>query len=328
MRILFAGSPDIAAVLLNYLLKLQDASFKIVGVLTNPPAPQGRKSTLVPTPVEQVAREYNSSLSDVSKTVQIFTPDKLDASVREKISQLKCDLLVCFAYGKIFGPKFMALFPFGGINIHPSLLPKFRGCAPIPAAILAMEKETGITIQRLAQEMDCGDILAQKIIPLDGKETSESLLNYCATECCGMIHDILNKIADGKETSTPQKGKASYCSMLKKEDGQINWSKSAKEIDAQIRAFFPWPGAFTKCGENILHIHSAKVYDEDIDALKEVLETAQNGQIIKNDKKFGILVKTGNGVLKLENLQWQTKKAMPWKDFINGNQNLCNKVFE
>lgn len=321
LRIIFAGSPNISSVLLKDLLEKQGNFYKVVGVLTNPPSVQKRKSTLIPTPVEEVARKYQAD-NNISEGCDwgIFTPLKLDGECREKIQSLNPDLLVCFAYGKIFGPKFMALFPKGGINVHPSLLPKYRGCAPVPAAILALEKQTGITVQRLAQEMDTGDVLLQKIIDLDGTENSESLLDFCAESSCPMVQEVLKKIADGSAVGTPQEGEPSYCTMLKKEDGLIDWSKTAEEIDGQIRAFYPWPSTFTKVGENQLQIHCAKLYYGDVKT------TGCPGKVLKADKQNGILVETGNGILALENLQWQTKKAMGWKDFINGAKDFEGKI--
>lgn len=321
LRIIFAGSPNISSVLLKDLLEKQGNFYKVVGVLTNPPSVQKRKSTLIPTPVEEVARKYQAD-NNISEGCDwgIFTPLKLDGECREKIQSLNPDLLVCFAYGKIFGPKFMALFPKGGINVHPSLLPKYRGCAPVPAAILALEKQTGITVQRLAQEMDTGDVLLQKIIDLDGTENSESLLDFCAESSCPMVQEVLEKIADGSVVGTPQEGEPSYCTMLKKEDGLIDWSKTAEEIDGQIRAFYPWPSTFTKVGENQLQIHCAKLYYGDVKT------TGCPGKVLKADKQNGILVETGNGILALENLQWQTKKAMGWKDFINGAKDFEGKI--
>lgn len=328
MRVLFAGSPEISSVLLKYLLDNQSEKYQIVGVLTNPPSAQKRKSTLIPTPVEQVAREYNEyALQSNKQLLKILTPEKLDASVRDEVATLTPDILLCFAYGKIFGPKFMALFNKGGINVHPSLLPKFRGCAPVPQAILAMEEQTGITIQTLAQEMDCGDILEQKVIKLDGTETTDSLLEFCAKESCLLVAGVLEKIACGTQLSKPQEGEPSYCAMLKKEDGLIHWNKSSKQIDAQIRAFYSWPGAFTSCGENILRIHSAKIYaPENYDDI--INENDVPGTVLKADKQNGILVKTGDGILQLLNLQWQTKKAMSWKDFINGTKNFAGSVLK
>ena len=316
MRIIFAGSPDISATLLRYLLENQeDSVWQIAGVLTNPDAPKGRKAELVSTEVAQTA-------SAVAPQIPVFKFEHLDAAAREQISALKPDLLVCFAYGKIFGPKFMALFPMGGINVHPSLLPKYRGCAPVPAAILNMEKETGVSVQKLAQQMDTGDLLLQEKIALDGTENSESFLAKAAQISLQMVKTVLEKYAAGNTEGVKQTGESSYSQMLKKEDGLIDWTDSVQKIDAKIRAFYPWPGAFTQMDGTVLKIHEASVYTADFSGS----EQAQPGTVLGTDKKAGIIVKTGSGFLALKKLQVQGKKAMDWKDFMNGSRNCVGTV--
>lgn len=323
MRIIYAGSPDVSAVPLEYLIK--EGIHEIAAVLTNPPSMQGRSKELVPTPVALAAMRENEKRS-ASAQIPILTPERLTKSVRNYIQTLGCDILVCFAYGKIFGPKFLALFPKGGINLHPSLLPRYRGCAPVPAAILNRDSETGITVQRLAQEMDCGDILLQEKISLHGRETAQTLLNKAAEKGGPMISSVLSQIEEGSERPVKQQGEnACYCTMLCKNDGCIDWNQSALDIDARIRAFTPWPGAYTGVNGTVLRIHEAFVYDKD--TIPEA-SGVPNGTILAVDKAKGILVKTGAGILVLTNLQWQSKKAMHWKDFLNGTKNFigmqCN----
>ena len=318
MNILYAGSPDISAKVLEdlYLLTENNPDFNIVGVLTNPPSAKGRHKELVPTEVAQIAIKYQ---------LPVLEPEKLDAELREKVSALNPDILVCFAYGKIFGPKFMGLFPQGGINLHPSLLPKYRGCAPVPAAILNQEEETGITVQKLALEMDSGDVLLQVKIPLDFTETSESLLNDAANRGGELFYKVLCDIKDGKAKGVPQdSSQASYCEMLKKEDGLIDWTKSAKEISAKIRAYYPWPSSFTVYKDLQLKIHRAKVFTGFVDCFESAnLSTpVEPGTVLALDKKNGILIQTGEGILAVENLQLQAKKAMDFKDFLNGNKDF------
>lgn len=320
MRILYAGSPDISAVPLEFLL--HEGKHEIAAVLTNPPSMQGRSKDLVQTPVALAAMKENDTRS-LNAQIPILTPLRLTRVVRNYIQTLNCDILVCFAYGKLFGPKFLELFPKGGINLHPSLLPKYRGCAPIPAAILNRDTETGITVQRLALEMDCGDILLQEIIPLSGRETAQTLLEKASVIGGSMLSRVLTSIEEGRENPVKQDSdNACYCSILCKNDGCINWNDSALNIDARIRAFTPWPGAYTTVEGVVLKIHEAFVYEKNI--IKEA-EGVPNGTIIAVDKACGILVKTGNGILVLTNLQWQSKKAMQWKDFLNGTKNFIGQ---
>ena len=333
LRIVYCGSPEIAALPLKELF--EDKTHQIVAVITNPPSMKGRKGDLVPTPVEMVARDFQNQGNEV----EILTPEKLDASVREKISALNPDILVCFAYGKIFGPKFLELFPRGAINLHPSLLPKYRGCAPVPASILNQDKITGITIQRLVQQMDAGDILLQKELPIEKDDNSETVLNKASSQGGKLFLEVLNQIENKTENPVPQdESLATYCRMLEKEDGRIDWSKSANEIDAKIRAFYPWPGAFTNVSENVLKIHSCEVFDQEkfettnvtgADGSVQKLSSISGkipGTVLGVDKSCGILVQTGNGILVLKNLQWQAKKAMNWKDFMNGSKQFCHCI--
>jgi len=310
LRVLYAGSPDISATVLKDLV--DSGKVCIVGVLSNAPSAKGRHKTLESTPVVAVAHLEN---------LCVIEPEKLDGSVREQIAALKPDIIVCFAYGKLFGPKFMALFPLGGINLHASLLPKHRGCAPAPAAILAGDSETGATVQRIAPEMDRGDILLQHTITLDGSENSEDILQSLTLMGTDMLLEVLVALESGKERAVAQKeADASYCTMLKKEDGLIDWTRTAVDVSAQVRAMYPWPGAFTYLDGALLSIHHAQVFDF-VDSVY-VAGHSVPGTVLGVDKECGILVQTGKGILAVQNLQKQGKKAMHWKDFINGMQNL------
>lgn len=315
LRILYAGSPDISATVLKDLV--DSGNVCIVGVLSNVPSAKGRHKTLEPTPVAAVAHSENLCLIE---------PEKLNASVREQIASLNPDIIVCFAYGKLFGPKFMALFPLGGINLHASLLPKHRGCAPVPAALLAGDSETGATVQRIAPEMDRGDILLQQTIKLDGTENSADLLQSMAEMGADMILNVLDALEGGKECAIKQnEADASYSTMLKKEDGLIDWTRTALEICAQVRALYPWPGAFTYLDTTLLSIHHAQVLAKTDTVFAE--ENSEVGTVLGIDKEYGILVQTGTGILAVQNLQKQGKKAMPWKDFMNGVRDLAGMRF-
>jgi methionyl-tRNA formyltransferase len=312
MRILFAGSPAIAVPTLEALSDVgEDFS---LALLTNPDSPKGRSG--IPEPTECAAAVQRFS------AIPVLKPEKLDGAAREQVAALKPDLLVSFAYGKIFGPKFLALFPMGGINIHPSLLPKYRGPTPIPAAIINRETETGLTIQRLALEMDSGDILIQERVPLDGRETTTSLSETMAKKAAELLPAVLKGIADGTLRAWPQDhSAATYCSLITKKDGLINWKQSAAEIDARIRAFNPWPLSWT------MHVPSKEGGELQLFILEaEVLENTGNsappGQVLGKDNNKGILIQTGEGVLAVSKLQYQTKKALEWKAFLNGARNL------
>jgi methionyl-tRNA formyltransferase len=321
LNILYAGSPAPSAAVLEYLIiesKKAGAVFRIAGVLTNPSAPQGRSKVPEPTPVARAAE--NARIPCVSM-------EKLDAGCRDTVAALEPDLLVCFAFGKIFGPKFLALFPLGGINLHPSLLPKYRGAAPVPAVILNRDSVTGVSVQKIAAEMDSGDILAQKEIPLTGTETASGLLDFAAMEGAKLLAEVIyeTSVRRALPAGIPQNhAEASFCAQLRREDGKIDWAKSAEEIDAQIRAFYPWPGSFTEAnGENIKILRAAIFRspraEENLPAAG-VVNSA--GTVIGIDKDAGILVQTGKGILAVLVLQRQAKKEVNWKDFVNGYRNF------
>ena len=336
LKVLFGGSPACAAKALELILKdsamsnsVPEEEYKIVGVLTNPPSAQGRHKELIPTEVEQYAIIWNRARND---NLAVFTPEHIKQPEREQIASLEPDIFVCFAYGHILGPKFFSLFKFGGINLHPSLLPKYRGATPVNAAILNCDDETGFSIQKMALGMDEGDILYQQKERLTGTETAEQVLKNSALYGGMNITQILRKIAKtGKfPASFPQEGKASYCSIIKKEDGKINWNNSAEKIDAQIRAYTPWPGCFTTSGNLQLKILKAraasKVAAQDSSVVKNT--SAVPGTVLEYNKQRGILIQTGNGVLIATELQWQAKKAMDYKSFMNGARNFIGTVLE
>lgn len=315
MKVLYAGSPAIAIPALEaisaYCVRHEDKGIELAGVLTNPDSPKGRLNVPQPTEVGEAAAVMSQSLKEQGRAAfPVFKPQKLDAPFREQTAALKPDLLVCFAYGRIFGPKFLSVFPLGGINIHPSLLPKYRGPSPIQAAILNRDCLTGISVQKLAPEVDSGDILAQEQIQLTGKETTGSLSEIMARKASDIMPALLEKISGGTIQSTPQNhDEASYCSPLTKEDGIINWNKSASEIEAMIRAFDPWPLCRTFHKGRELLILKAAAIDNGI---------GKPGVVLGIDKKDGILIQTGKGILAVTELQYQQKKALFWVDFING----------
>jgi len=308
MRIIFAGSPEIA---LLSLLKLS-LNFDIVAVLTNPDKITGRGRKIQYNPVKTKAIELG---------LKVLQPETLGRSVREEITILNPDLLVVFAYGKIFGPRFLSLFPMGGINVHPSLLPKYRGSSPILTAILNGDNETGITIQRINLEMDTGTVLKQKIIMLDGSETTESLSKLASEEGSELLVSCIRNLDSGTINENLQdESKASYCKKINKEDGLINWNESALLIDRKIRAYTPWPKAYTFFREKKLMLLQAKPKPTSADLI------SVPGTVLGFDKSDGILIQTGDGVLSVQLLQLQSKKANNWKSFINGMQNFTGSV--
>lgn len=314
LRLLFAGSPEIAAPALEALAApgMEDLC-EVAGVLTNPDTPRGRRGTPEPTEVGAAAVALSAALGERGRPpIVTLKPEKLDGEAREAVAVLKPDLLVSFAYGRIFGPKFLGLFPLGGINVHPSLLPRYRGPTPIQAAILNRDAETGISIQRIALQMDAGDILVQERFPLTGRETAASLSGLAARKSAVLLASLIRKLAEGGVPGTPQNhGDAVYCRLLNKEDGRIDWNAGALEIDARIRAFTPWPLSLTCHGEADLYVLEGRPWEagDPVDP---------PGTVLGVDKSRGILIQTGRGVYGAEKLQYRTRKALDWRSFLNG----------
>ena len=339
MRILFAGSPDIAVPSLLALSEMECGGEKIelAGVLTNTDSAQGRKGILLPTEVSAAAAGLSRSRQELGfSPILQFKYEKLDVHARKEIAALKCDLLVAFAYGRLFGPKFLALFPKGGINIHPSLLPRHRGPSPIPAAILARDKETGITIQKLVREMDAGDILAREKITLDIRETTASLSEKSAIKAAEMLRPLLLRLASGAVHAEPQQGEPTYCSLITREMGIINWNLSALEIDAQVRAYYPWPLCFTGWEGEELYILEGSAQKKETCG-SSLLSSQKNhpgfakplpGLVECIDRVHGILIQTGDGLYAVSRLQRRAKKALDWKDFLNGARGFIGSRLE
>ncbi len=319
MRILFAGSPDIAVPSLIRLSFGHD----IVGVLTNPESAKGRGLAVTGTSVARVAGEL------FGNRVPVLAFERLDSAAREAVAALKPELLVSFAYGRIFGPKFLALFPRGGVNVHPSLLPRHRGPTPIQAAILALDQETGVSVQRLALEMDTGDLLGVVRIPLSGRENADDIAEVAAILGADLLSRVVDEIAEGREHAWPQEGEPSYCGMLKKEDGLIDWNAPVLHIDAKVRAFSPWPGAFTYFNGLKLDILESYPFPGVTYAAGPASFEYENpsvGTILGLDKARGIMVQSKDGLIALRRLRLQNKKALSYKEFANGVKNLAGSV--
>ncbi|MCL1815115.1 MAG: methionyl-tRNA formyltransferase [Treponema sp.] len=334
LRILFAGSPAIALPSLRMIADGARAGrWLLTGIVTNPDTHRGRgRAGTEPTDVgllaAQLAEEFTAQETTGSglNVPALLKYETLKTEAREAVSWLKPDLLVSFAYGRLFGPKFLALFPLGGINIHPSLLPKYRGASPIQETILRRDSETGISIQRIAAEMDTGNILAQEIIPLTGRETAASLSETAAEKGAELLQKVLEQFRQIKNNAaqntapegSPQRGESSYCTLLEKDSGLIDWNRSAPEIDAQIRACNPWPLARTSHNGQTINILTAVPYpgfppQNDPGAVSTV-----PGGVLGIDKKSGILIQTGKGILAVSLLQYQTRKVLSWQAFLNG----------
>jgi methionyl-tRNA formyltransferase len=273
------------------------------------------------TPIAQAAfRLWGNS-------VPILTFETLKSEARDAVSAIFPDILVSFAYGRIFGPRFMGIFPKGGINVHPSLLPRWRGSSPIPHSIMFMDKETGISIQTIAPEMDTGELLHVHRIPLNGRETSASLSELCAQLAGPMVVKVLDEIEKGIAKPRPQIGEPTYCRKIVKEDGHIDWHRPSCEIDARIRAFDPWPGSFTFLRDLRLFILEAEPFD-DFKPMSNAgyMTNLSPGTIIATVVPKGIIVRAGNGYIAIKRLQVATRKAIGFQEFSHGARDIIGAV--
>lgn len=312
MRVFFAGTPEIAVKSLSLIAEKHE----VCGVLANPDRPAGRKGELKPCPVKEKALELS---------LEVFQPEVIDENFLEKVKSLKPDILVTFAYGKIFRRNFLSLFPVEALNIHPSLLPRHRGPSPIGAAILSGDKETGITIQRMALKMDSGDIIRQEKIPLDGTETLLSLSETVSEKSGPLILKVLSAIEAGSYEAFPQADDdATYCRLVKKEDGLIDWNEQAEIIERKFRAYYPWPGIFTYWKGKILLIKGCSVCSAsgNIQNSKDITP----GTVAGVDRKEGILVKTGDRYLAVTAVKPEAKKEMDFRSFLNGTKDFAGSV--
>src|SRR3989344_2901487 len=248
MRYVFFGTPKFAATILE---KLIDSGYIPDAVICNPDEPIGRKRILTPPPVKIIAKKFNFS---------IFQPLKLRGNLEffDRIKKIKPDLAIVVAYGKIIPKEILGIPIYGFINVHGSLLPAYRGASPIQSAILNGDEETGITLIKLDEEMDHGDIISKSKCQISNNDTYESLSQKLAISGAELLIKTISDYIAGKIKLTEQSHtEATYAGIIKKEDGKINWLKSAEEIERMVRAFYPWPTAWTIWNEKTLKILEA-----------------------------------------------------------------------
>lgn len=276
----------------------------------------GRKRVLTPPPVAQAALAHN---------IAVLQPERLAADARAAVTALQPQLLVSFAYGRIFGPRFLALFSAGGINVHPSLLPRFRGPSPIQAVILAGDTQTGVSVQELALEMDSGAILAQRSLPLSGHETAGQLHATVAGVGAELAGTVVGDLSAARAGAQPQDHrKATYCSLIDKRDGTVDWTQDAVTLERMVRAYTPWPGVrCTLDGREVAFTEAAVYRPERSDR-----RGAAPGTIVSVDSDAGILIQTTSGVLAVRRLKPAARAEQSHRDFANGMRGLVGRAFE
>ncbi len=308
MRILFAGTADIAVPTLQILAQ----HFEIGAVLTNTDKPGARGKSLVPPPIKTAALALN---------LPVLQFDHLGKDAREAVASYNCDTLICFAYGRLFGPKFLSLFSGEKLNIHPSLLPLLRGPSPIQGAILSQQEKSGISIQRIASEMDSGDILSSCEFALTGEETTLSLTSFVADQASELALEAVTALHAGLAQFVKQTGEATYTTMQTTEMGELDFTKPAKTLHAQIRAMLPWPKAKTSFKEQGLFITG--VFGSLANAGEDPVPAGVSvGTVVAKQKNKGIAIATADGLLWINRMQLEKRKEMDWQSFLNGNQDF------
>lgn len=301
MKILFMGTPDFAVPSLEALLK---AGHEVVGVFTQPDRPKNRGMKLQPPPVKVCAQAHE---------IPVFQPTKLrDGSALETIRGLAPDLIVVAAYGRILPQEILDAPALGCINVHSSLLPRYRGAAPINWAILNGDEETGVTIMHMALALDAGDIIAQRSTPIDPDETVETLHDRLAEMGAALLAETVEDIAAGRAQRTPQKeSQVTLAPMLSRELSPLDWTRPAQALRDQVRGLIPWPAAVTELGGTRCKVFAATVVREHTDKAP--------GTVLSADKN-GLKLACGEGtVLSIDELQPDGKKRMKSADFLRGH---------
>lgn len=301
MRIVFMGTPDFSVPTLEALV---EAGHEVVGVVTQPDKPKGRGKAVLMTPVKEKAVELS---------IPVYQPVKArEESFIETLREIDPDVCVVIAFGQILPKAILDIPRYGCVNIHASLLPKYRGAAPLQWVVLNGEKETGITTMMMDVGMDTGDMLEKTVVPMDRKETYGSIHDKLSVLGGELIVSTLAKIEDGTIISTPQKDEeATYTKKIVKSMGEIDWTMEAEVIERYIRGLNPWPSAYTSWNGKTLKIWDSDVIAEEYPGVC--------GEVVLVDKN-SVLVKTGKGTLSLTSLQLEGKKRMDTDAFLRGYQ--------
>ena len=307
MKILFMGTPEIAAESLKAIIDCDE--FEIVGVISQPDRPFGRKLKMMPSAVKVLSLEYGLN---VMTPESVNTPESI-----EMIKKLKPDIIVVVAYGQIIKPAILDIPTFGCINLHTSLLPKYRGAAPIQRAVLAGDKVSGATVMYMNEKMDDGDIISQIEVNIEENDTASILHDNLSREGSRLLVETLPKIFNGTtERVLQNRDEVTFAAKLKKSDGLIDWSKSAQEVHNQIRGMNSWPVCFVKCVINGKE-QNLKIWNSLIADVFE-LSGAEPGTVIAFTDSGLPVVQTGDGCVSLEFVQPEGKKKMEGSAFVRG----------
>lgn len=299
LNMVFMGTPDLAATVLQALL---EDGYKVSAVVTQPDKPKGRGKALAFSPVKELALKHN---------IPVLQPERAkDEAFVEELRAFKPDIITVAAYGKILPKAILDMPKYGCINVHTSLLPDYKGAAPIQWAVLNGEKETGVTIMYMDEGCDTGDIISTERVTIAADETGGGLHDKLAVLGGELLVRTLPSILDGSCSRTPQeKGVGRYVGMIDKSLGALDFSRPAEELERYIRGLDPWPCAFTKLEGKLLKLWKAQVISENA--------TERPGTVLEGDKK-ALRVATGEGILAITELQPEGKRRMRTEEYLNG----------
>ncbi len=316
MKIVFMGTPDFSAVVLEKL----NSVYPVSAVVTGLDKPVGRGYNLAPSPLKVKAIELG---------IPVLQYAKVSREGLDDIRALQPDIIVTAAFGQILSDAFLAIPKFAVLNVHASLLPKYRGSSPIQWSIINGDEKTGITIMKTVKAVDAGDVLLEKETEIGKKETAGELFDRLAILGGEAIVEAISLVECGKATFTPQdESKVTHCSMINKGDGLVDFSKSAKEIDCFVRGMTPWPSAYTHIGEKTLKIFDVeKVELSDLQKSNEQFENAKFGEVVLADKNHGLIVKVADGFIRLHVIQLEGSKRMDDTQFLLGRKIDVGTIF-
>ena len=308
MRIIFMGTPDFSVGTLEALV---EAGHEVCLVVTQPDKPKGRGKEMQYTPVKEAALKHG---------IEVYQPRRIrEAECVEKLRQYNADIMVVVAFGQIIPKEILEMVPYGCVNVHASLLPKYRGAAPIQWSIIDGEVVTGVTTMQMDEGLDTGDMLLKTEVPITEEETGESLHDKLAKAGAALCVETLAKLQEGSIIPEKQgESPTAYAKMLDKKLGNIDWTKSAVEIERLVRGLNSWPSAYTYWNKKVVKIWKASVTDEN--------SNEQAGTVVKVEKD-GFYVQTGNGLLKVLELQTPGKKRMDAGAFLRGYTIEPGEVF-
>ena len=300
MKIVYMGTPDFAVLPLR---AMKEAGYEVAAVVTQPDKPKGRGKTMLPTPVKEEA---------VSLGIPVHQPAKVrDPEFQETLKGIAPDLIVVAAFGQIIPKTILTLPRFGCINIHASLLPKYRGAAPIQQAVIDGEKESGVTIQKMGEGLDTGDMISKEVVVLSKEETGGSLFDKLSKAGADLLVKTLPSIFDGTAVyeKQPEESPTPYAAMITKQMGLLDFTKSAEVLERLVRGLNPWPSAYTFLNGKTLKVWKSSVGEEKGSALP--------GTVVKTDRR-GIHVACCDKTLILEEIQLDGKKRMVADAFLRG----------